>query len=237
MSKRFVFLLLLCGFSLLCRAQTVTLTVVDKSTLQHCPVRLSGKIEMTESEVNGVNQTSYASDVSTTNLSNSPIVAMVTFTTIANSVGPLVGENHLLDAFFAHDLEIAPGRTYTHDHPDNGKLSTPVNKQAVKKVPDAGSQMIFVQFADGQICGDFQDARVVSLMDTRADLLLALKRIDDASQKGDAEFLKALAEKATDRTGNAGGILDHIRDMQKQKGSAAALEYIRSMLAVAASRS
>jgi hypothetical protein len=237
MSKRLAVLLLLFGLCVLCGPQTAIINVVDKSTVENCPVRLSGKIEMTESEVNGVNQTSFASHVSTTNLSNSPIVAMVTDTRIANSVGPLVGENHQLDAFFAHDLEIAPGQTYTHDHSDTGKFSTPVSKQAAKKVPAASSQVIFVQFADGQICGDIQDARVLSLMATRADLLTALKRIDDASQKGDTEFLKALAEKASDRTGHAGGILDHIRDMQKQKGSTVALEYIRSMLAVAASRS
>ena len=82
---------------------------------------MSGTIKLTESEGEEVfeglrawvNRTSYASTVSATNLSNEPIVAMVTFTSIGNSMGPLVGENRLLDAFFRHDLEIAPGQTWT----------------------------------------------------------------------------------------------------------------------------
>jgi len=73
-------------------------------------------------------------------------------------------------------------------------------------------------------------------MDARVALLLALKRIDKAAKIGEDKFLKALDDKATDRTGNAEGILGYIRDMQKEKGSTAAIEYIRSMLDVAASR-
>lgn len=73
-------------------------------------------------------------------------------------------------------------------------------------------------------------------MDTRADLLLALKKWNDAAKIGEDKFLKALDEKATDRTGNAEGILNGIRDMQKEEGTAAAIERIRSMLDVAASR-
>jgi hypothetical protein len=171
----------------------------------------------------------------TTNLSNVPIVAMVTYASIGNSLGPLVGENHQLDAFFAHDLEIAPGQT-SIKRVDNGVFTEPVRKGAVKIAPAASSQVIFVQFADGSTCGDPNDGRVTSLMDARADLLLALKRIDKAAKVGEDKFLKALDEKATDRTGNAEGILGYIRDMQKEKGSTAAIEYIRSMLDVAASR-
>ena len=151
-------------------------------------------------------------------------------------MGSLVGENHLLDAFFKHDLEIAPGQTSTYKHDDNGKFITPVPKGAVKVAPAASSQVIFVQFADGTTCGDAHDGRVESLMDTRADLLLALKKWNDAAKIGEDKFLKALDEKATDRTGNAEGILNDIRDMQKEEGTAAAIERIRSMLYVAASR-
>ena len=104
-----------------CAAQTTVVDVVDKSTV-NCAVRLSGTIEFTESEVQGENHTSFASHVSATNFSKVPIVAMVTYTTIGNSMGSLVGENHLLDAFFKHDLEIAPGQTSTHKHDDNGKF-------------------------------------------------------------------------------------------------------------------
>src|SRR5216683_3648179 len=75
------------------------------------------------------------SHVSATNLSKVPIVAMVTHTIIGNSLGSLIGENHQLDAFFAHDLEIAPGQTSTHQHDDNGEFSTPVSKGAVKITP------------------------------------------------------------------------------------------------------
>jgi hypothetical protein len=73
-------------------------------------------------------------------------------------------------------------------------------------------------------------------MDARADLLLALKRIDKAAKTGEDKYLKALDDKAADRTGNAEGILNYIRDMQKEKGSTAAMAYIRRMLDVAASR-
>jgi len=236
MTKRFVLALLSLVISCpFCAAQTKVVDIVDNSTLK-CAVRMSGRVELTESEVQGQNRTSFASHVSATNLSKYSIISMVTHTSIGNSLGPLVDANHQLDAFFAHDLEIAPGQTYTHEHNDNGEFITPVRKGAVKVAPAASSQVIFVQFADGSTCGDANDGRVASLMDTRADLLLALKGIDDAAKLGESEFLNALADKKTDRTGNAEGILNNIRDMQKQKGSPAAIEYIRSMLDVAASR-
>ena len=73
-------------------------------------------------------------------------------------------------------------------------------------------------------------------MNTRADLLLALKKFDDAAKIDESKFLEALAENSRDRTGNAEGILNHIRNMQKEKGSTAAMAYIRRMLDVAASR-
>jgi hypothetical protein len=225
-------LFVLCRF---CAAQTTVVDVVDKSTVK-CAVRLSGTIEFTESEVQGENHTSFASHVSTTNLSNVPIVAMVTFTTIGNSRGPLVGENHLLDAFFKQDLEIAPGQTTVHKHDDNGQFITSVHKGAVKVAPAASSQVIFVQFADGTTCGDTNDGRVESLMDTRADVSLALNKWNDAAKIGENNFIKALAAEQMDRTGNAGGILDDIRDTQKKDGTAAAIERIRHMLDVAASR-
>src|SRR6267142_5239941 len=103
---------------LFCVAQTATVDVVDQSTVK-CPVRLSGKIELTESEVDGVDHTSYVDHISATNVSKVPILAMVTFSQIGNSYGPLIGQSNQLDALFAHDLEIAPGQTYTHEPEDN----------------------------------------------------------------------------------------------------------------------
>src|SRR5437667_9140392 len=82
---------------LLCVAQTVTVDVADQST-GTCPVRLSGKIELSESEVGGVNRTSYVDHIAVTNLSKAPVVAMVTFSQIGNSYGPLVGQYNQLDA-------------------------------------------------------------------------------------------------------------------------------------------
>ena len=73
-------------------------------------------------------------------------------------------------------------------------------------------------------------------MDTRVDVLQALRKMNDAAKIGESQFLNALANKWTDRTGNAVGILGNIRDTQKNEGSNAAIEYIHSMLEVAASR-
>ena len=152
-------------------------------------------------------------------------------------MGGLLGANHLLEGFFKHDLEIAPGQTFTHKHNDGGEFIAPLpNKGAVKVAPAASSQVIFVQFADGTTCGDLHDGRVETLMETRADIFQALKKWDDAAKLGESNFLKALAEKQQDRTGNAEGVLDDIRDIQKEKGTAAAIERIRQMLDVAASR-
>jgi hypothetical protein len=236
MTKRVVpALLSLFAWCLSCAAQTTVVDVKDESTVK-CPVGMSGTIELTESEVDGANHTSFVDKLSATNLSNVSIVAMVTYTSIGNSMGSLVGENLLLDAFFSHDLEIAPGQTWTRTHNDNGEFISPVSNKAVKVPPAASSQVIFVQFADRSTCGDAKDERVVSLMDTRADLLLALKKLDSAAKMGESKFLNALAEKATDRTGNAECILNDISEMQKEKGSAAVTEHIRNMLDVAASR-
>jgi hypothetical protein len=225
-------LLLSCRF---CAAQTAVVDVVDKSTVK-CAVRLSGTIEFTESEVQGANHTTFASNVSATNLSNVSLVAMVTYTAIGNSMGALVGENHLLDAFFRHDLEIAPGQTSTHKHDDTGEFITAIPKRAAKVAPAANSQVIFAQFTDGTTCGDAHDGRVESLMETRADLFLALKKWNDAAKLGESSFLKALAAEQLDRTGHAEPILNDIRDIQKKDGTAAAIERIRQMLDVAASR-
>ena len=236
MTKRVVAALLsLFAWCLPCAAQTTVVDVKDESTVK-CPVRMSGTIEFTESEVDGVNHTLFVDKLSATNLSKAPIVAMVTYTSIGNSMGSLVGADFLLDAFFWHDLEIAPGQTWTKTHNDNGVFSGPASKDAVKVAPAASSKVIFVQFADGNTCGDADDGRVTSLMDARADLLLALKKIDKAANIGEDEFLKALDDNVTDRTGNAEGTVGNIRDMQKEKGSTAAIAYIRSMLDVAASR-
>ena len=236
MAKRFVLALLSLVISCpFCAAQKTVVDVMDKSTTE-CAVRMSGTIELTESEAAGEDRTSFVSHVLATNLSNLPIIAIVTFTTIGNSLGPLVGENHQLDAFFAHGKEIAPGQTWILKHTDNGVFTEPVRKGAVKIAPAASSQVIFVQFADGSTCGDANDGRVQTLMDARADLFLAMKRIDKAAKIGEDKFLKALDDKATDRTGDVEGTLGYIRDMQKEKGSTAAIEYIRSMLDVAASR-
>jgi hypothetical protein len=228
---------------LTCAAQTAVVDVKDESTVK-CHVRMSGTIELTESEGGevlqgirtSVNRTSFASTLSATNLSNAPIIAMVTYTVIGNSMGPLLGENHLLDAFFDHDKEIAPGQTWTKKRDDNGVSTGPVPKEAVKIAPAASSQVIFVQFADGNTCGDPNDGRVTSLMETRTHLLQALKKVDYAAKIDEGRFLKALADKSMDGNENADGILNYIRDMQKEKGSTAAIEYIRSMLDVAASR-
>jgi hypothetical protein len=244
LTKRIVpALLSLFAWCLTCAAQTTVVDVKDESTVK-CPVRMSGIIELTESEgeelVQGlrtwVNRTSFASTLSATNLSNVPILAMVTFTSIGNSMGPLVGENRLLDAFFDHAKEIAPGQTWTKKRYDNGVMSVPVPKGAVKHAPAAWSQVIFVQFADGNTCGDLNDRRVTSLMETRAHMLQALKKIDDAAKIGESEFLKALADKSMDGNENADGILNYVRNVQKEKGSTAAIEYIRSVLDVVASR-
>lgn len=244
LTKRMVpALLSLFAWSLTCAAQTTVVYVKDESTVK-CSVRMSGTIELKESEGEEVfqglrtwvNHTSFASTLSATNLSNEPIVAMVTFTSIGNSMGALVGENHLLDAFFDHDKEIAAGQTWTKKRDDNGVMSGPVPKGAVKVAPAASSQVIFVQFADGSTCGDINDGRVQTLMDARADRFLALKKIDNAAKMGESQFLKALADKPMDRTGYVEAILNNIRDMQKEKGTTAALAYIRSMLDVAASR-
>jgi hypothetical protein len=219
---------------LFCAAQTTVVDVKDESVVK-CPVRLSGTIKLTESEVDGVNHTSFVSHVSATNLSNQPIIAMVTDISIGNSLGPLAAQNHLLDAFFSHDLEIAPGQTYTHKHDDSGTFSMSV-AGITKTSPAASSQVIFVQFADGSTCGDAKDARVETLMDARADLFQALKKIDTAAKADESKFLNALAEKPMDRTAKAEAILNKIREMQKAEGSTAAMEYIRRMLDVAATR-
>src|SRR5580704_11224353 len=112
-------LLSLFAWCLPCAAQTTVVDVKDESTVK-CPVRMSGTIEFTESEVDGVNHTSFVDKLSATNLSKAPIVAMVTYTSIGNSMGSLVGANLLLGAYYSHDLEIAPGQTWTKTHNDNG---------------------------------------------------------------------------------------------------------------------
>lgn len=159
---------------------------------------------------------------------------MVTYTSIGHSLGALVGQNQLLDAYFSHDKEIAPGQAWVHKHNDNGVFSSPVPKGTLRIAPAASSQVVFVQFADGSTCGDINDGRVQTLMDARADRFLALKKIDNAAKMGESQFLKALADKPMDRTGYVEAILNNIRDVQKEKGTTAALAYVRSMLDVAA---
>ena len=91
-----------------CAAQTTVVDVVDKSTV-NCAVGMSGTIEFTESEVQGENHTSFASHVSATNFSKVPIVAMVTYTTIGNSMGSLVGEKPSVGCLFQTRLGDSTG--------------------------------------------------------------------------------------------------------------------------------
>ena len=142
LTKRIVpALLSLFACCLSCAAQTAVVDVKDESTVK-CPVRMSGSIELIESEVQGENHTSFASTLSASNLSSAPIVAMVTYTVIGNSMGPLIDEDRLLDAFFDHDLEIASGQTSTKKLADNGEFISPIPKGAVKIAPAASSQEI-----------------------------------------------------------------------------------------------
>lgn len=219
----------------LCAAQTTVVDVKDESTVK-CPVRMSGTIELTESETEGLHRTTFVSAVTATNLSNLPIIAIVTSTTIGNSLGPLVIQNQLLDAYFSHDKEIAPGQTSIHKHDDTGTFSDPIPKYNQRVAPVASSKVIFVQFSDGSTCGDANDGRVQTLMEARADLFQAIKKIDDAAKIGESEFVKALADHYTDRTGNVEGIIGSISGMQKEKGSPAAIARIHNMLDVAATR-
>src|SRR5438128_8221416 len=158
--------------SLLCGAQTATIDVADQSKVD-CLARLAGEIELSESDVGGVHQTSYVDHITTTNLSKKPIMAMVIVSQISNSYGPMVQQYNELDAFFSHKLEIAPSQKYTHQHEDNGTFSMPVPQD------------------------------VVDLMDTRADLFQALQKLDAAATEGDSEFLKALAVKSNNTHANS----------------------------------
>jgi len=219
--------------SLLCGAQTATIDVADQSKVD-CLARLAGEIELSESDVGGVHQTSYVDHITTTNLSKKPIMAMVIVSQISNSYGPMVQQYNELDAFFSHKLEIAPSHKYTHQHEDNGTFSMPVPQDAAKISLAASSQVVFVQFSDGSTCGNRDDYHVVDLMDTRADLFQALQKLDAAATEGDSEFLKALAVKSNNTHANS--ILNNIRDQQKREGTAAAVSAVREMLAVAATR-
>ena len=175
--------------SLLCGAQTATIDVADQSKVD-CLARLAGEIELSESDVGGVHQTSYVDHITTTNLSKKPIMAMVIVSQISNSYGPMVQQYSELDAFFSHKLEIAPSQKYTHQHEDNGTFSMPVPQDAAKISLAASSQVVFVQFSDGSTCGNRDDYHVVDLWTLGQICSKLSKNLTPPRPKVTANFLR-----------------------------------------------
>lgn len=217
-------------------AQTVKNFELKDQSPPDCPIRISAEIQFTEIVEDGKFKASYTEHFVTFNATDKAIVALVVVNHVANSYGPLVDESRLLDAFFAHDLEIPPMEKHAHDHPtESGLFVENFRPNAKLGTPHAEGKVIFVQFADSSIWGDINDSRVQSLMSTRELILQTINRLDEAASKGDDEFLKALAINSgngdVDQT-----VLGHLRDFQKNRGNRYAKGMVKQMLAIAASR-
>src|SRR4051812_27027160 len=89
---------------------TVTNLEIKDISPADCPVRMSGDIRLTETIEEGELKTSYQDHLKTINPTSKAVIAMVVINHLVTSYTPLLQENKILDAFFSHELEIAPGQ-------------------------------------------------------------------------------------------------------------------------------
>jgi hypothetical protein len=226
---------MLAALSVVACAQTTTaVEVVDVSSAD-CPVRMSGEIKLIDFMEGSTYKASLSDHLVTTNASKKTVIAMVVVNHYGTPYGPLVQDNREFDTYFSHDLEIAPGKVYTHDHhaPD-GTFSIPLDQNAERGTPKAESKVIFVQFADGTMWGDREDAHVQNIMKTRVHLSQILRKLDADAMRGQDVFSGSLQIRSDDY--RAEMILDRIRERQTKYGIDAAVNSVREMLAVAATR-
>jgi hypothetical protein len=221
--------------SLFTAAQDIkTVEIVDRSPA-NCPIRVSGEVQFTEKVVGGEFQVSYVDRIITTNISKKTVIAMVVLNHFASSLGRLVGENREHDSFFGHELEIAPGQKYLHDHNRlAGVFSQPISDRDEWGSPHADSEVIWVQFADSSTWGNNNYDHVQSLMRTRVNTLHTLAKLSAAANQGEAELAKALAVSSSDV--HEESIIGRIRAHYKNEGPQAAIHAIRDMLQVASTR-
>ena len=231
--KLLSFVILLNGFAV---AQTITNFEIKDVSPADCPIRVSGEIQLTEMVEDGVLKTSYKDRLLTTNPTTKAIVAMVVVNELITSYGPLSEDTKIWDAFFYHDLEVAPGQKYVHDHSTfNGIFESSLSPETKRGTPHAESRVIFVQFANRSTWGDVNDSRVQSLMRRRQAMLQTISRLDAAASQSEAEFVKALTA-SSDNQDFDKTVLHRIRERQNNSGNAVAIAKVREMLAVAASR-
>jgi len=217
-------------------AQTVKDFEIKDQSPDDCPVRISGQIQITETVENDKFKASYIEHFETFNATEKPIIALVTVTGVATSLGPLNEETKLLDAFFSHDLEIGARDKHVHsDRKRSGLFEESFRSEAKLGEPHAESKVVFVQFADGSTWGDINDSRVQRLMSKRALILKTIHFLDYAGSKGDEEFLKALGLDSGDGDVDA-VVIYRLREDQKKRGIGYAKGMVKQMLAVAASR-
>jgi len=222
------------GMSFCFADQPMAVDIVDHSK-PDAPIRTSGQTQITEKVNDGQLKVSFAHHFDCANVSNKTIIAFVNVINYANSYHPLIQENQELDAYFFHELEIAPGKKYSHDHHQvDGEMTGPIREGAKRGSPHAEAEAVFVQFADGSTWGVVDNEHVRALLNTRNLLLQTLKQLNAAADKGESDFVSALKQVLPDE--RADQIIDRIRTQQKENGSPAAIQKIRDMLAVAASR-
>src|SRR5437660_484711 len=184
--------------SVVCDAQDLTSVDIADQSPTDCPVRLSGQMDLTESKVTGAPQASLAYKLVVTNLSEKTVMAMVVLSHFGTSSGPLLSQHNEFDAYFSHEMEIAPGRDYIDEHREHNSFSMQGRENTLKTSPAASSEVVFIQFTDGNIWGDDQNDYVISVMKTRALVHKSLRRLETAAAKGETEFLGALETKSED---------------------------------------
>jgi hypothetical protein len=128
---------------------TASVSIVDQSP-GDCPLRLSGQMDLTKFKVAGAPQASFAYKLVVTNLSNKTIMAMVVLSHFGTSNGPLLLQHNEFDAYFSHEMEVAPGADFIDEHREH---TLNFSMQGRGKYPTATSEVIFVQFTDPKHLG------------------------------------------------------------------------------------
>lgn len=209
---------------------TVSVPVVDMSA-GGSPLAISGTLWLARRLRDSKLLTSEDAEVIGRNISNKPIVTLVTLMTGGSTKYTQQFE------FFFNPALLEPAGTVAIAHKQGLWQGWSESPTSATELPSADAsaeiQVLFVQFADGSTFGDKRIGRDYQITQHKTWMLLSeLKQL--YQNRGEAEFAKALDNQVQSDLINL--TLGTIRETKQRRGSAAAFDRLNSMLAVAEQR-
>ncbi|MCI0625163.1 MAG: hypothetical protein L0387_26555 [Acidobacteria bacterium] len=212
-------------------AQSQTLPVVDR-TEGASPVTVSGTVTISE-QVSGDQVTySLAENIAATNISEKTILTMVVWLDVSFPRAPDVRIVKQYECFFAPDV-INPGETHILNTPQPSSMFGNFDPDAPLKEAKAELRAVYIQFLDGSVFGDSAAAKdMLRIRKETEKTLWHLNKI--YRKKGLESFAAELQE--PDGTAEVDNLLENVRQVQREQGTAEAVRRVQGMLTTAVER-